>query len=820
MAVGQTATHPAAVASTAVTVTATDVAVAGTSQRPAMATDRGVPTASPAGSERVSSSRHGATRTSADVTGDGDALSAYAAEVRWTTATPDTSAVVATSNVRTRRPCRREFPPETTTMSVSVSTLCRTYQGDAHDPSASEGRSPNHLDRPDYRRVRVNGARRGGRIAVVAALLVTLASTTTHVDAAPTDSAPADGTSSYVPVGPVRVADTRTGDGVARLAADTFRVAIGLAAARLDATAAVVSVTLVGDHGFATAYPSGVPRPATSNVNVTPDAPVVATTTVVRLGADASIDIATAGAVSAVVVDLLGVFVPARSATSGRFVTVTPQRLLDTRTTAATLPAGGGEVTVALPAEVGTDAVAVAVNITSVAQAPAGWITAFAAGSPRPYTSLLHAAGTGRARAAATIVPVSNGGLTVAATFGTDVIVDLVGWFTGSSAAEGSDGLYVALDQPVRRADTRTTGRELYPGRTIEVATTTTASAVTGTLTVTESSAAGFVSTHAAGIGRPLVSTTNTDGAFQTASNFLVTAVSPRGVAVFGSGGTHVVVDQTGWFTGVPTDPSLPISTNDPAGTIAYPASRCDTIADGMTDLSDGPDAMPSRFAVIGTSVLGRPIVAEYWGPRDASRVVLVVGQVHGNECSISRFTRAIRMTPPIDYGIWLIPTLNPDGRAAHTRENANRRDLNRDGFLQAEPETQALMAFTRLVHPDLAVHVHSPNGQIAWFGSGRQVPSEPARSGARLSGPISASIAARTGLSNVGAGARSDLNTWFLWQGQQLVQPGLESLLVELPAVSPFEVITARPRPPHVDVATVDAQVRQILAVLDETFS
>ena len=38
----------------------------------------------------------------------------------------------------------------------------------------------------------------------------------------------------------------------------------------------------------------------------------------------------------------------------------------DRRTTAATLPAGGGEVTVALPAEVGTDAVAVAVNILSL----------------------------------------------------------------------------------------------------------------------------------------------------------------------------------------------------------------------------------------------------------------------------------------------------------------------------------------------------------------------------------------------------------------------------------------------------------------------
>jgi hypothetical protein len=628
------------------------------------------------------------------------------------------------------------------------------------------------------------------------------------------------GTSRYLPVGPVRVADTRSGEGVTRLAPDTIRVAVGLAAARLDATAAVVAITLVGDHGYATAYPAGGVRPATSSVNVTSDAPVVATTTVVRLGTDESIDVTSAGAITAVVVDLLGVFVPAEHATSGRFVAVAPQRLADTRTSATMVPAGGGQVTVALPAEVATDAIAVAVNITTVAHEPAGWATAFAAGTPRPFTSLLHAAGAERVRAAATIVPVSGGGLTVATTFGTDVVVDLVGWFTGSSAADGSDGLFVALDQPVRRSDTRTTNRQLYPGRTMEVATTAGAAAITGTLTVTESSGPGFVTTHAAGIARALVSTTNTDTAFQTVSNFLLSAVSPRGVAVFASGGTHVVVDETGWFTGRATDALQPVSTNDPTGSIDYPESaRCAQIAPGLTQVSDGPGLMPPQFAVIGTSVLGRPIVAEYWGPRDPAHVVLVIGQVHGNECSLFRLSRAVRTTPPTDYGIWLIPTLNPDGLAAYTRENANRRDLNRDGFVQSQPETQALMAFTRLVQPDLAVHVHSPNGQIAWFGTGRQVASEPGRSGAQLSGPISAAIAARTGLANVGAGARSDPNSWFLWQGQQLVQPGLESLLLELNAVSPLEVMTARPRPPHVSIATVDAQIAAVLAVLDATF-
>lgn len=145
-----------------------------------------------------------------------------------------------------------------------------------------------------------------------------------------------------------------------------------------------------------------------------------------------------------------------------------------------------------------------------------------------------------------------------------------------------------------------------------------------------------------------------------------------------------------------------------------YPVGTCDRIVPGAEGLS-GPT--PMKFMHIGSSVLGRPIWAEYWGPPSPERVIVMVSQIHGNECAPQRLVRAVRTTELRHVGIWLIPSLNPDGAASGSRLNAIGIDLNADGWTRSQPETRALMALTAQVHPALTVHVHSPNGGTGWFG-------------------------------------------------------------------------------------------------------
>ena len=65
----------------------------------------------------------------------------------------------------------------------------------------------------------------------------------------------------------------------------------------------------------------------------------------------------------------------------------------------------------------------------------------------------------------------------------------------------------------------------------------------------------------------------------------------------------------------------------------------------------------------------GRAIVAFRKGNPDAARTVLVLGQMHGDEPAGPVTARYLRTQRPVDSDadVWIIPTMNPDGRAAGT---------------------------------------------------------------------------------------------------------------------------------------------------------
>ncbi len=131
-----------------------------------------------------------------------------------------------------------------------------------------------------------------------------------------------------------------------------------------------------------------------------------------------------------------------------------------------------------------------------------------------------------------------------------------------------------------------------------------------------------------------------------------------------------------------------------------------------------------ARTMVIGRSVDGRPITAIAIGPEHASRKILIVGCIHGNECAGVAITSALARLPvPRGVQLWLLPLANPDGTAADTRTNAHGVDLNRNfphdwraisdpvyysGPRPAsEPETRTAMALILRIHPAVTVWYH-----------------------------------------------------------------------------------------------------------------
>jgi protein MpaA len=91
-------------------------------------------------------------------------------------------------------------------------------------------------------------------------------------------------------------------------------------------------------------------------------------------------------------------------------------------------------------------------------------------------------------------------------------------------------------------------------------------------------------------------------------------------------------------------------------------------------------ERLHGQVATLGRSVEGRPIRVVRIGDRRAPRKVLVVGAIHGNETAGIPVVRALRRRDaPRGVELWLIPSLNPDGVAAGTRQNARGVDLNRN---------------------------------------------------------------------------------------------------------------------------------------------
>jgi len=397
---------------------------------------------------------------------------------------------------------------------------------------------------------------RAGRAGVVGALIAALVLAAFDVPRTAASSPPS---SRFVPLAPVRLADTRRADcGCATIDPATIRVDVTSdPAVPDDAIAAALTITSTSTTaaGFVTAYPAGSGRPPTSTLNTRPDRDV-ANSAIIPLQGGA-IDVYTS-APGHVIVDVTGVFVPAATAGAGRFVPVPPQRLLDTRAAGGAQAASPGTI-VDVPVPPGLEgAAAMAVNVTHVGTGTAGFVSVGG-----PGTSFLNYPAADEAVAATVIAPVVDGHLRLYDDAGGFVIVDLFGWFTGAAAPASADGLFVPVP-PLRMFDTRAVDGRVWSGGTLEAPSPFAgAAALAVNVTVTMADRAGYVTVHPAGVTRPETSSLNPTRFDHTLANLALAPVSTRGLAVYASIGTDVVIDATGYFTGTAPAAPEPTAAND-----------------------------------------------------------------------------------------------------------------------------------------------------------------------------------------------------------------------------------------------------------------
>ncbi|HVE74530.1 MAG TPA: hypothetical protein VNA30_05500 [Mycobacteriales bacterium] len=308
----------------------------------------------------------------------------------------------------------------------------------------------------------------GSRLVVVLGLAAGIAAVPIAPDVPAASAAtPTAGQSTYVPIDPVRLMDTREpadplsgplGSGVTK----DLRVT-GVAGVPANATAVVLNVTATGPTAATDirVYPtrSSNAFPTVSNLNVVAGR-TAANLVTVKVGDGGRVRLRNASGSVHLIADLSGYFVPSGSGASYRGANP-PTRLLDTREGGGALGAGetrtlrvtGGTTGVA------DAATAVVLNVTAVGATEATDVRVYPtrlSGGP-PTVSNLNPT-PGRTTPAAVVVAVGDAGsVTLRNAAGSvHLVVDVMGaYLPGTEAA-----VFHSVD-PVRLTDSRLTGRLL-----------------------------------------------------------------------------------------------------------------------------------------------------------------------------------------------------------------------------------------------------------------------------------------------------------------------------------------------------------------------
>jgi hypothetical protein len=358
-----------------------------------------------------------------------------------------------------------------------------------------------------------------------------------------------------------------------------------------SATAVVLNVAVVNPAaaGYLTVIPAGATRPFASNLDYVANQ-VVPNLVEVGTGSGGQVSIYSSARAD-VVVDLEGYVDAGAGGGPGAGLydpLSSPARICDTRVGDPSNLSGGDAqcdgiddagrtlgTGRAIPVQitgnngVPAGATAAVLNVTVVNPEAAGYLTVYPQGATQPFTANLDYA-AGQVIANRVIVPLSTTGatpgqITVFSSAGTDVVVDVSGYY---SVAGGTGGQFSAEAAPVRICDTRAGNPSGLSGGDNQCASRTVASGQV--LTVNVAGLAGVPSDATAAVinltavnpstttfltvfpgpTRPFSSDLDPTGS-SVQANLTVAALSGTGtLSIFNdTGSVDVVVDVLGWYS-------------------------------------------------------------------------------------------------------------------------------------------------------------------------------------------------------------------------------------------------------------------------------
>jgi len=313
---------------------------------------------------------------------------------------------------------------------------------------------------------------------------------------------------------------------------------------------------------------------------------------------------------------------PHASATvEGSYVSLTPFRLLDTRTGSpiAAKASLNVQVTGVGTTPVPAGASAVVANVTAVSPTSNGFLTVFPEGATQPLVSNLNFT---KGKTVANLVTVglsSAGGITIFNSAGTtNVVVDVEGYYTSTL---GTTGLYTPVT-PYRALGSLAEGATVQANTSVPVTVTgvdgipSTATAVVGNVTAAAGTNPSFLTVYPAGVTQPTASNLNF-GADQVVANRVTVGVGTGGVIeIYNHTGTvSVDFDLDGYYssTGAYFVPITPIRVADTrtasvvgTGTpINASTSEAFQVATTASGIPSGASAVATNVTVVAADAPG-----------------------------------------------------------------------------------------------------------------------------------------------------------------------------------------------------------------------